>query len=77
MMKQKSKDFLKNFVKCFVFALVVTVIFVIMDQEGVGHGLRGDPTVPTPKSGVFRLFIEYFIINFIVAIPLTKWLHLR
>ena len=76
-MDYETKNVLKNFVKCFVLALVTTVIFVIMDQEGVGHGLRGDPTVPTPKSGLLRLFIEYFIINFIVAIPLTKWLHLR
>lgn len=76
-MKQKSKDFIKNFIKCFVFALVVTVILVIMDQEGVGYGLRGGATVPHPESELLRVFVIYFIFNFIVAIPLTKWLHLR
>jgi hypothetical protein len=76
-MKQKSKDFIKNFIKCFVFALVVTVILVIMDQEGVGYGLRGGATVPHQESELPRVFVIYFIFNFIVAIPLTKWLHWR
>lgn len=76
-MQQKSKDFIKNFIKCFVFALFMSVMFVIMDQEGVGYGLRGGATMPLPESELPRVFVIYFIFNFIVAIPLTKWLHWR
>jgi len=52
-------------------------MFVIMDQEGVGYGLRGGATMPLPESELPRVFVIYFIFNFIVAIPLTKWLHWR
>ena len=76
-MEYETKNVLKNFVKCFVLALVTTVIFVIMDQEGAGRGLRGCPTVPHSEGEFPWVFVMYFIINFIVAIPLTKWLHLR
>ena len=76
-MTQKSKDFIKNFIKCFVFALFMSVMFVIMDQEGVGYGLRGGATMPLPESELPRVFVIYFIFSFIVAIPLTKWLHWR
>ena len=76
-MEYETKNVLKNFVKCFVLVLVTTVIFVIMDQEGAGRGLRGGPTVPHSEGELPWVFVMYFIMNFIVAIPLTKWLHLR
>lgn len=76
-MTQKSKDFIKNFIKCFVFALVMSVVMLILDPENRGVRSISINLAPEIELPLLFIFVENFIINFIIAIPLTKWLHWR
>lgn len=56
----------------FIVALVITVIMTVLDQNGVANGLRGGPTIPTPKDQLFVATLMRFTIFFVIAFLIIK-----